>query len=89
MLKEVINKKYIYEFDLAACFPSLKIDYVSRTLTLLKTPDNVMRWIEMMNRSTPSLTDKDLANERDVRWRHMMERLYPRAVANFNRSRKG
>jgi len=51
IIKETINAPYIYEFDLAKCFDSLRHDYIDLALLRQNLPFKMRRWIMDVLRS--------------------------------------
>jgi len=77
IFKEVIDRKYIYEFDLRKFFDSIDISYLLNELRKDNVPQLVLDQIEHMFRSNPTEGQKHDYRWKDVRsyltsiWNHL------------------
>lgn len=53
IISKLRNSKNIWEYDLAGCFDEIRIDFVSKELTRLGVPEEIVKWIEGVNLSVP------------------------------------
>ena len=83
VVKMLGENKYVYEFDFKQFFPSVDISEVTEFLKSRNVPNDIVRWIDQINRSTPALP-KEKKLEETSSFRYHLSKEQPEEEIDFN-----